>query len=165
MPEVLRRYSLRKREKKLLLQEISDKLKTDAEEVFGSKPQIEVIETARHNIFLVKGLPVLGKYKEDLFPTLAFKDFLPLLPKIIVNMGAVPHVCNGADIMAPGIVEIQGDFKENDLVIVLDERNRKTIAIARSIVGSDSAKTLKKGRIFKNLHHVGDDIWAIIKPS
>jgi PUA-domain protein len=163
MPEVLRRYFLRKSERKSLLRKVSETLGIDAKEVFGSKPQIEVMETARHNIFLVSGLPVLAKSGEDLFPTLFFKDFLPLLPEVVVDMGAVPHLCSGADIMAPGIVEMRGDFTEKSLVLVLDKRNRKPIAIAQSIFNSKSAKALEKGKLFKNLHHVGDDIWEVIK--
>ncbi len=165
MPEVSRRYFLRKGERKALLQKVSETLGIDAKEVFGSKPQIEVIETARHNIFLVNGLPVLAESEEDLFPTLFFKDSFPLLPEVIVDMGAIPHICNGADIMAPGIVEIQGDFTKKSLVLVLDKRNRKPIAIAQSIFDSKSAKALEKGKIFKNLHHVGDDIWKVIRAS
>ncbi|MDH5794620.1 MAG: DUF1947 domain-containing protein [Candidatus Bathyarchaeota archaeon] len=165
MPEALRRYFIRKKERKSLLQEISEKLEIDAEQVFGSKPQIEVIETAKHNIFFINGLPLFAKLGEDLFPTLYFKDHLSLMPKIIVNMGAVPHVCNGADIMAPGIVEIQGEFEKESLVLVLDERNRRPIAIARSLFDSEPAKTLKKGRILRNLHCVGDVIWQAIKAS
>ncbi len=86
-----------------------------------------------------------------------------LLPKILVDMGAVPHICNGADVMAPGIVGVQEDFNKGELVVVIDERNRKPIAIAESLFDSKTAKTLKKGRIFKNLHHVGDDVWSVIK--
>jgi len=163
MSGVLRRYFLRRKESKSLLQEITETLEIDADKVLGSKPQIEVIETARHSIFVVNGLPILAKSGRDFFPTLFFRDCFALLPKIAVNMGAVPHVCNGADVMAPGIVEIQGDFKAEDLVLVLDERNRRPIAIARSIIDSDPARTLKKGRIFENLHHVGDDVWEVIR--
>jgi len=163
MPEILRRYFLRKKERKSLLQKVSETLGMDTEQVFGSKPQIEVIETGRHKIFVVNGLPIFAKSKEGFFPTLLFKDSFPLLPEIIVNMGAVPHICNGADVMVPGIVEMRGDFKEDDLVLVLDERNRKPIAITRSFFNSKSTENLRKGRALKNLHHVGDDIWKIIK--
>lgn len=165
MPEILRRYFLRKKEKRSLLQKVSETLGIDTEQVFGSKPQIEVIETGRHKIFVANGLAIFAKSKDGLFPTLFFKDSFRLLPEIIVNMGAVPHICNGADVMVPGIVEMRGDFKEDDLVLVLDERNRKPIAITRSFFNSKSAKTLTKGRVLKNLHHVGDDIWKTIKAT
>jgi len=165
MPEILRRYFLRKKERKSLLQKVSETLGMDTEQVFGSKPQVEAIETGRHKIFVANGLPIFAESADGLFPTLFFRDSFPLLPEIIVNMGAVPHICNGADVMVPGIVEMLGDFKENDLVLVLDERNRRPIAITRSFFNSRSAKTLRKGRVLKNLHHVGDDIWKTIKAA
>jgi PUA domain protein len=163
MSEIARRYSLRKKGKKLFLHDISRTLKIDIEGIFGSKPQIEVIETSRHKIFVINGLPIVAESKRDFFPVLSFKEHISLLPKIVVDMGVVPHVCNGADVMAPGIVGIQEEFKKEELVVVIDERNRKPIAIAESLFDSKTAKTLEKGRIFKNLHHVGDDVWGIIK--
>jgi len=161
MSEIVRRYFLRKKEAKLLLDEASRTLRIDADNMFGSKPQVEVIETPRHKVFLVNALPLLAKSEEDLFPTLFFEEFLSRLPKVIVDMGAVQHVCSGADVMAPGIAEIQGDFKEKSLAVVLDAKNRKPIAIVRSLLDSETAKNLKKGKVFKNLVYIGDDIWNL----
>ncbi|MCW4019771.1 MAG: DUF1947 domain-containing protein [Candidatus Bathyarchaeota archaeon] len=163
MSETVRRYFPRKKKKHLFLNNISRKLKIDTEHMFGSKPRIEVIESARHRVFVIDGRPLVAESEDELFPTLLFQDFLSRLPKIIVDMGAVPYVCNGADVMAPGIVEIRRDFEGKDLVVIMDVKNRKPIAIARSLFDSKTGKTVKKGRMFKNLHHVGDDIWTIIK--
>ena len=77
-------------------------------------------------------------------------------------MGAVPHICNGADVMAPGIIDIDGEFEEKALVTVIDERNRRPIAIAQALVSSEDARIARKGKVFKNLHYVGDEIWNII---
>jgi len=163
MSKILRRYFLRKKEKRLFLNNVSRTFKINPEDAFGSKPQIEIIETLKHKIFLINGVPLLASLDEDIFPTLLLKDCFSFLPKIVVDMNAVPYICRGADIMAPGIVQFQGDFQEKNLVLVLDERNRKSIAIARSLFDSKTAESLRKGKIFKNLHYVGDDIWNVIK--
>jgi PUA domain protein len=163
MPKVIKRFFIRKREARRFLREVSQSLKINAEELFGSKPQIEVLETDKNRIYIVNGAPVLAVSEGLAFPTLLFKEHLNTLPKVIVDMGAVPYICRGADVMAPGIVKIDGDFGEKGLVTVIDERNRRPIAVAQSLFNSEKTKATKKGRVFKNLHHVGDEIWDLIK--
>ena len=96
-------------------------------------------------------------------PTLLFAEFTAKAPKIIVDMGAVPYVCKGATVMAPGIVRYEGDFAVGDLVVVADMKFGKTLAIGESLMDSATAKNTKKGPIVKTLHYVGDKIWDYIK--
>ncbi len=164
MSYVKRRFFLREKEKKHLLKKFSEEFGVDAEQMFGVKPLIEVAETPEIKIFIVNGKPLLmSTVTGDLIPTLMFNDLIRLLPKVIVDMGAIPHICNGADVMAPGIVKVDGKFEEGDFVIVLDEKHGKAIAIVKALLGSKDIKDLKRGKIFKNLHYVGDSIWRIMK--
>lgn len=84
-------------------------------------------------------------------------------PKVVVDMGAVPHVCNGADIMAPGIVCFEGEFKEGDLVFVADERHGKPLAVGEVVCDADTAKTVMRDVVVKNIHFVGDKVWNFMK--
>ncbi|MCD6469412.1 DUF1947 domain-containing protein [Candidatus Bathyarchaeota archaeon] len=164
MSHVKRRFSLRGKERKKLLRSFSKIFNVDAEQIFGAKPSIEVAETSEIKIFIINGKPLLmSTIDGELVPTLMFNGLIQLLPKITVDMGAVPHICNGADVMAPGIVKIDGEFKKGDLAIILDERHGKAIAIVRALLDSEIAKSLKRGKVFKNLHYVGDSIWRVMK--
>ncbi|KYH39688.1 MAG: RNA-binding protein [Candidatus Bathyarchaeota archaeon B63] len=163
MPKIVKRFFMKKRGARRLLGGVSESLGFDAERLFGPKPQVEVLETEKCRIYLINGSPILAASGDMVFPTLFFKEQLSRLPRVIVDMGAVPYICRGADVMAPGIVEIDGDFGEGDLVIVLDERNRRPIAVAQSLLGSEGARMAKKGRVLKNLHYVGDEIWGLMK--
>jgi len=163
MSKTIKRLSLRKKERKCILRLVSENLGIETEEVFGHKPRIEVIGVKGRNVYFIDGSPMLVISNNTMFPTLIFDRYINSLPKVVVDMGAVPHMCNGADVMAPGIVEINGEFEKNDLVVVVDERNRQALAIAQALHNSEELKNLKKGKIFKNLHHVGDDIWNLIK--
>ncbi|MEM2915067.1 MAG: DUF1947 domain-containing protein, partial [Candidatus Bathyarchaeia archaeon] len=153
----------RDREKKVFLAHFSETLGLNAERLFGPKPEIEVIEMQNREIYIINDVPLLFRIGEEMVPTLFFNEMISLLPKITVNMGAVPYVCNGADVMAPGIVKIKGDFKDKSLVVVLDEKHEKTIAICRSLFDSKTIGMLKQGKALKNLHYVGDEIWKLIK--
>ena len=69
----------------------------------------------------------MAKSEDLLFFTLAFEELFSMFPKIVVDMGAVPYVCKGADIMAPGIRSVNGEFETNNLLIVVDERHNKLV--------------------------------------
>jgi PUA-domain protein len=162
MSTAAHRYWLRKNDRKTLLDKVSTKLGLHLELMFGSKPQVEVIET-KGRIYVVDGRPLIAEINEEMFPTLLFEEFLSRLPKVVVDMGAVPYICNRADIMGPGIVEIQGEFGPKSLVTVVDIKNRKPIAVAESLYDSEKAAMSKKGKLFRNLHCVGDEIWAAVR--
>jgi predicted RNA-binding protein (TIGR00451 family) len=74
-------------------------------------------------------------------------------------MGAIPFVCKGADVMAPGITEIKTPFEEGALVVIRDVKHGKALALGKALRSSTSIMTEKKGKVIKNLHYVGDKIW------
>ena len=135
----------------------------DAERFFGSKPRIELTEAQAAEVLLINGKPLLARLCGRLLPTLAFDKLLSLLPKIVVDTGAVPHVCNGADVMAPGVVRVHGDFNENDPILIVDERHGKSLAIGVALFSSQTVKSLKQGKVVKNVHYVGDKLWNLVK--
>lgn len=135
----------------------------DAERFFGSKPRIELTEAQAAEVLLINGKPLLARLCGRLLPTLAFDKLLSLLPKIVVDTGAVPHVCNGADVMAPGVVRVHGDFNENDPILVVDERHGKSLAIGVALFSSQTVRSLKQGKVVKNVHYVGDKLWNLVK--
>lgn len=157
------RHFLKEKEAKKLLLGFSQRLKIDVEQLLGPKPHIEVNENEVAETFLFNGKPLLVMLGDELFPTLAFEEVFPLLPRIVVNMGAVPYVCKGADVMAPGVVSIKGEFKENDFLLVVDERHGKPLAIGVSLFNSQAMKNMKHGKILKNIHHVGDNLWKTLR--
>lgn len=125
-------------------------------------PEVDGLEEAEMEdgtiVYLSGDSIILARRRGELFPTLR-SPILGSLPSVIVDMGAVPHICNGADVMAPGVVEVEGDFKTGDLVVVRDERHGKALAIGKALVDSGDLRSLKRGKVVENLHHVGDRLW------
>lgn len=163
MSKIFRRHSLSEKDARNIIQEFSRKAKTKAEQLFESKKYVETIETADAKIYLINGKPLLASSNGKLFPTLFFTAIFPLLPKIVVDMGAVLYICNGADVMAPGVVRIEGQFAVDDFVLIVDERHGKPLAIGSALLDSQMAKQTKHGKIVKNLHCVGDKVWTLLK--
>ena len=163
MPTKQRRYSLKNKEAKAVLAEASANLKLDFETLFGAKATVEVIESEVGTIYLIGGKPLLYKSDDKIVPTLHFTEYLKSAPKIVVDMGAVPYVCKGAAVMAPGIVRIEGDFGKGALVLVVDVKFGKALALGESLLDADTARQTKKGPVVKTLHWVSDKLWDYTK--
>jgi len=163
MSKKYRRYFLKAKEVKSILSEASEKLKVDFNQIFKSKVDMELVETDFAEIFLVNGKPLLFRIEEKILPTLIFNELFGSMSRVVVDMGAVPYVCNGASVMAPGIVRFEGEFEKGDFVLVVDEKHGKTIAIGEATYDVDAAKKVTKGVVMKNIHFVGDKIWNFIK--
>jgi PUA domain protein len=157
------RHFLKGKEVKQLLADVSKRVKVDTQTFFGSKPNIEVVEDNGMKIFVFDGKPVLANADDVFFPTLLFDEALASFPKVVVDMGAVPHICWGADVMAPGIVCVEGEFDKNDVVFVVDVQHRKPIAVGLALFGSREIRNLKHGKTVKNIHYVGDKLWNLLK--
>ena len=78
---------------------------------------------------------------------------------VTVDMGAVKFVYNGADVMGPGIVEVDPEVKAGDLVWIRDVKNRRPLAIGRAIVDAAAMARKNKGKAVEAIHHVGDKLW------
>jgi PUA-domain protein len=162
MPTKQRRYSLKTKEAKQILEDSSKTLKLEMETLFG-KATVEVVDSDVGEVYLVGGKPLLYKAGDKILPTLHFTEFTSKAPKIVVDMGAVPYVCKGATVMAPGIVRIEGEFGKGDTVLVVDMKFGKSLALGESLMNSQVARQTKKGPIVKTQHYVSDKIWDYTK--
>lgn len=163
MPTKQRRYTLKAKEAKQLLTEASSILDFDLEALFSNKVNVEVVESDVAEIYLIDGQPLLYKTDDKILPTLHFTRFIAKAPKIVVDMGAVPYVCKGATVMAPGIVGIEGEFGKGELVVVIDMKHGKALGLGESLIDAETAKQTKKGPVVKTLHYVSDKIWDYSK--
>jgi PUA domain protein len=115
-------------------------------------------------VILSGGEAVVFLPEGKFFPTL--KGFLKVKIDqryLKVDSGAVPFVVNGADIMSPGVVDVDEVLRTGDLCVVTEERYNKPISISRMLVDSSGVDRSRKGKVAKNLHHVGDDLWNLNK--
>jgi len=163
MSEIKRRHYLREKEATQLLNDFYEKLNIDPKQLFGGKIQVEEADSETGGIYFINNKPLLAVFNDTLVPTLHSNEILDAFPKIVVNMGAVPHLCNGADLMAPGVVRIEKDYKKNAYVVVVDERHSKPLAVAIALEDSKTARTMTHGKIARNIHYVGDRLWGQLK--
>ncbi|MEM3553457.1 MAG: DUF1947 domain-containing protein [Candidatus Bathyarchaeia archaeon] len=163
MSKRFKRHFLKDKEARNLLEKASKRLKIALKKCFASTPKVEVVEADFGEIYLINGEPALFKSGENVYPTLLFKEVFGFLPRVVVDMGAVPHICNGADVMAPGILRFEREFLRGDVALVVDEKHGKPIAVGEILYNSGEAAGVKHGVVVKNVHYVGDKVWKTIK--
>jgi PUA domain protein len=158
-----KRHFLKAKETEAFLKEASEKMKIDLKNIFQGAAKIEIAETELGELYFINGKPLIFKREDQFLPTLIFNEFLNSASKVIVDKGAIPHICNGANVMAPGIVRIEGAFRKGDLVSIVEETYGKPIALGEALLNSEDAAITKKGAVLKNIHFVGDKLWNILK--
>lgn len=158
-----RRYFLKARESKELLEKASKRLRINLEQILKDKTSLEVVQAESIQLFLIDGIPVLAQTGENIYPTLMFKEYVTTAAKVTVDMGAVPHVCKGANVMAPGIRQFDGEFQKGDFVLIIDEKHGKPIALGEILYDTEQAKKVEQGVVIRTVHYVGDKTWNQLK--
>ncbi len=154
------RTILKDRDSKPLIEELN---KIPGFEHLSRKSRVETEMVKSSEIIFVDGLPVAFRKEGHFAPVLTNTAALEKMPRVTVDMGAVPHVVGGADIMAPGIRKVEGTFGQDELVVVIDEKHGKFLSVGRSMLASEALTATKKGKVIVNIHYVGDPVWETIK--
>ena len=149
---------LKDKERKQLQREFIERYPT-SEKFLQSGSAIEEQIVGDDRVFLLDGKPRIVRTKFGLFPSLKFDDFVNSLPIVVVDMGAVAHVANGANVMRPGIREIRNDFGKGALLLIVDEKFGKHIALGLADMDSGAMRSMDKGKVVVNVHYVGDELW------
>ncbi len=157
--KIKKRHPIRNSDIRDMVEELKPQFGKEIENLLEGRVETAELESGE-DIVLLDGKPVLIQ-KDGFFPFTSAADRLSL-KRITVDMGAVEPICDGADIMAPGISEVEGDVEKGEIVGIEDEENRRTIAIGETLVGRDSLKG-EEGKVVKNLHYVGDKYWSLLK--
>ena len=157
-PRVRRRQRLREKDAAALVADLSARLGGAA--LWTDKAAVEEAEFLDRKVLVVNN-QVLGVQHDGSW-FLTVRGLLAHKPQarfVTVDMGAVKFVANGADIMAPGIVEADPALKEGDWCWIRDERNKQPLAVGRALVPGP-AMVRGKGKAVKSVHHLGDKLWA-----
>ena len=151
--KVRKRRALRRQDARSILEQASKYISGQS---FNLVEEAETEDGTK--IYLLDNEILLFKTEDSIYPTLRCKC-VDSLPAVVVDMGAIPFVCKGADVMAPGITDIKTPFDEGTLVVVRDVKHGKALAIGKALKPSTTILADKKGKVIHNLHYVGDKVW------
>lgn len=165
----LHQKKMRRREQRKFL----ESRREDLREIFGmqniselpGKKGVWEIEEKDWKFYQMGEKRLLVLIDDRLVPVL-YRGFNPgigiSLPSLVVDRGAIPHVSSGADVMRPGVVLVEGPFKKGNLVAVKDETYHKVLAVAEALEDSERLEAAERGKVARNLHHVGDKVWNVV---
>ncbi len=156
---IKKRHAIKKGQLTSLMQKLTENIGDDA--ALYTAPMIEIAETAsKFNIYLIDKKPILMEKDEWAFPTLRGAVLRPFHGRrVVVDMGAVPYLINGADIMRPGIVSVTDDVKAGLPALAVDESHDKPLAVVIPLYDAAGILALEKGKAAKNIHYIGDELW------
>lgn len=124
-------------------------------------PQNAKVELVDAEILLIDNEPLFFRYDNRWCPTVHLLLRSNFLKSVVVDKGAIRFVTDGADIMRPGIVDIDDAIAERDFVAILEETHHKPIGVGFALTSGREMKLATKGKMLQNIHHVGDRIWNI----
>ncbi len=136
----------------------------EVKELFDNASFLELDKKGKYElideqVILMNNEPVFFHLGEKLVPTLKLLQKSMVLKKITVDMGAVPFVIKGADIMRPGIKLIDEGINKDDFVAIVDEKHNKPLGVGIALFSGEEMKSMTNGKSVKNIHYVGDKIW------
>jgi len=152
--ELKNQHRLKDKEVKKYSEELRNKL---GDSLFDPEEAVDIADTEEGEVVIMDSKLVATFFNGEIFPTIkglltmnATKNF------VTVDMGAVEFVYNGADIMAPGIVDADENISEGDMVWVREVEHKKPLAVGRALTHGKEMIESDGGKVVKNLHHVGD---------
>ncbi len=155
------RYSVKKQLNKSDIQKLNEEIKDEfgIGDFFEKKDRVVLVDDK----FIVRDDCVCFFYVEGkLVPTVKLLMQKSLLKTVVVDMGAVKFMVSGADVMRPGIVEIDHEIRSGELVLVVDETHRKPLCVALALFSGDEMERMAQGKVLKSLHYVGDAVWNLV---
>ncbi|MDE1724583.1 MAG: RNA-binding protein [Thaumarchaeota archaeon] len=127
------------------------------------KTKTLVMHEMDDNSNLIKGDNITAIQIGDFYiPFLSETELLEKFPKAIVDTGAIKFVCNGANVMRPGIKKFT-EFQKDDIICVIEEIHNKFLAVGKALVSSNEMQEMTKGEVVKNLHYISDKYWEAAK--
>jgi PUA domain protein len=159
MLEFRHRHRLRRKEIAKFAEEIEKALGV---KTFSENEPVDLAEGPKFNVILLGafafGLVVDGVAfltVRGLLKWQAQKRFAS------VDEGAIKFLCNGADVMGPGISEADTGIKVGDFVWVRDFKHKKPLVVGKALVDGNAMASKAPGKAVKNLHFVGDELWNV----
>ena len=161
--KIKNRHRLKSKDIRKLLNELQASFSCD---FFNEKSNVETGEVEDTKMVFVDNLPCFFYYDNNIFFTLkGLENYGPKEQFVVVDMGAVKFVTNGADVMAPGIVDADENIFEDDQVWICDEKNHKALAVGIALMSGEQMKNEKKGKAITIIHYVGDKLWPYVAKS
>ena len=161
MPTKIRnRHRLKRKEVKGIQNKLKETFTCD---FFDEEVSVETGDVKGIKIVFVDDEPCFMIYENEIIFILhGLYRYKPKENFVVVDMGAVKFVTNGADVMSPGIVDADENIIEGDQVWICDEKHHKPLAVGIAIMNGKQMISESQGKSVKIIHYVGDVLWNLV---
>ena len=157
--KIKNRHRLKSKEIRNILNELQQIFHDD---FFGKKSSIETGSIEGIDVILVDDEVDFIINDERIFFTIrGLNKYNPKEHRVVVDMGAIKFITNGADVMTAGIVDADPNIQEDDQVWICDETHHKPLAVGIALISGEEMVSQKEGKAIKNIHYIGDRLWTL----
>ncbi|MBD3352881.1 MAG: DUF1947 domain-containing protein [Candidatus Lokiarchaeota archaeon] len=166
--KIHQRHMLKSKDVKEMKEKIAEQFGDEnINKIFGKKKSVEWVRLDdKEELIAVDGILCFWYSDSRYIPLLSMLIDPKLeleIKTITVDKGAIPYVTNGADVMRPGIIDIDSDILEGDIVKIQDPVHEQALAVGLALYNADRMKKMKTGKVITNIHTITDNIWAFSK--
>jgi len=157
--ELRHRHRLRRRE----IRRVADELEAAfGVRTFGEEDPVDLAEMGQFRVLMLGEVALALMTEAGACLTVRGLLRWPATKRFVsVDRGAIKFICNGADVMGPGIVEADPIIREGEPVWVRDAEHRRPLAVGRALVGAGAMASRAPGRAVRSIHHAGDELWSL----
>jgi len=131
-------------------------------ETFAPLDQIDVGDAGGIDVAVLQGKAMALYIDSKPFLTVhGLIAYPPAERYVTVDMGAVKFLANGADVMAPGVVDADKDIGIGMAVWVRDQNNLRPLLVGTALMSGAEMTAAKNGKAVKTVHYVGDKLWNL----
>jgi len=158
--KIKNRHRLKRRE----IRDIQSDLKeTFTGDFLNEEVSVETGNVEGIKIIFVDDEPCFMIHENKIVFTLhGLRKYKPKENFVVVDMGAVKFVTNGADVMSPGIVDADENIVEGDQVWICDEKHHEPLAVGVAVMKGDKMISEEKGKSVRIIHYIGDLLWNLV---
>jgi PUA-domain protein len=162
--KIRKRHMMKKKAQKQLIEQLTKEYDTEISNLDDDARLEEGVLDDGSQIILLDGEILFFEENKVFIPSLrAILKGIISIPQIVVDMGAVSFVVNGADIMRPGVIKVDSRIKEGSIVVIVDENHGKPLAVGVAKMDANEMKSINSGKVVLSKHHVGDALWEFGK--
>uniref|UniRef100_UPI00006833A5 conserved hypothetical protein n=1 Tax=Thermoplasma acidophilum (strain ATCC 25905 / DSM 1728 / JCM 9062 / NBRC 15155 / AMRC-C165) TaxID=273075 RepID=UPI00006833A5 len=118
---------------------------------------LEVAAQKSASAYYIGGKPMVFQ-AGDLIPSVYLLNYRnPSRNIVTVDEGAEPHILNGSDLFAPGIVSMDDSIRKGDMIFVKSSKGY-FIAVGMAEMDAGEVMATKRGKAARIIHFPGDEL-------
>lgn len=133
--------------------------------LLGKEEVLESIKTPEKELYILRnGTPIFRVADDRYIPLVKCVHLAPeIVKKAVVDGGAIKHLINGADVMAPGLLHTTSEYpgvNEHEIVAVYGYGKTHALGVGVAQMSSEQVEEVRHGVAIKMVSLLGDKLYS-----